>query len=874
MITIKTKYYVLPAHLFRYCLLVVILFSFPKIKAQIELSHFDGFSFYTEEKGLPSTYITDIAEDKYGFLWIGTANGVSRYDGNQFTNFVFYSDNSPKQKLGFVNDLIMDKSGDRLWIACAEGILFTSIDTVKFQRIDELFIAQNLSAKNTHELFTDGENKLWALHGKNGLYCYDLKNKSHDQFVFNDDQSNSDSKLNSLQCVDIDPNDSTTLWIGSLAGLIKFNIISKDYKVFVYKNNPENAQNYIRRVQASESEVYLGSWKKGLIIFNKKTEQFNQPLIEKFPNSHLLIHHIFKEQGNQIWITSDDGLIQYNLKYKSITEVKDHNRESGLFRGISYIDSRGIIWFGFSKGLFKYDSLDIPNKFIELEKRNKIQNPLLIREIILSNDFVYVAGQFSSGLYKINMSDGSIEVITIPIFNYHNEMGSNLMDMVEMGNGKFLLISDKKIAIYNEKTQKVFHSPLQINHPNPSLQTVIKDKNNQYWIGTRAAGLSVLNFDKKTIRTFKDEFSVYRDDNSRWINNLFIDSKNKLWIGKGSSSVLDLNNFELHLLDPENTPEIKTYQDVDEFYEDKSGKVWMAGGANGFGYTNFENFTNGINHQIDGYFSGVYPLDDSLLWLIGVGLGRFNTITSTYHPINLNFNNKIIKATGPVLQYNNEQFIIGCDNGILIYNNKKQSTNPEKPIPYISSIESNGKLLYKGNSLTKSQFNLKQGTEFLKINISSLGFHFSEQRKYQYKLTDDWQDVGSNQEINLTNLSYGNYNLALKAINSNGVSRKDPTQYIIHIPSPWWVRWWAFLIYIGIAVLLADRFYRFQLSKRLAIAETIKLKEINKLKNSFYTNITHEFRTPLTVILGMVDSLRSVFENKKYEGCRTFLRHD
>jgi len=862
-IKIKTTFY--KSILSATTLVTIILFSAIAAKAQIEISNFNGYTYYTEENGLASTYITDIEEDKYGFLWIGTANGISRYDGNQFTNFFDYSNDSLTRKIGFVNALIMDRSGDHLWIACNDGILFTSTDTIKFRMIEAFFPSVNISTANTNKLLLEHENKLWAVNNESGLHCYDLKNKKHDQFIFKDAQTNASSKLNRLQCIVIDPVDSNVFWIGSLAGLIQFNVSTHDYKIFVYENTPEQAQNNIRRIHASETEVFLGTWTKGLLIFNKKTAQFRQPLSEKFPNSHLLMLDIFKDQGNTMWITSSDGIIHYDTKTKSVISVKEHNLASGLFRGVTFIDSRGIIWFGFGKGLFKYDPLDTPDKFIALEKRNEIQNSLIVREIIRSNDDVYVAGQYSSGLYKISMVDGSFEVIKIPIFDYPEKAGYNIMDMVEMDDGNILLISVDKIAIYNPETQKAMLSPLQIDHPNPSLQTVVKDKNNRYWIGSRAGGLFLLDFDRNTVRTFKDEFNVFQNGNHVWINSLFIDSKNKLWIGKGSTSAMDLDDLTLHLINPENQNNIKTYKDVDEFYEDKSGRVWMAGGSKGFGFTNFENFEKGVSHQVDGYFSGVYPLNDSLLWLIGKTLGTFNTNTFTFQQINLNSNQDKNQVIGPVIPYKDEEFLIGCYNGILIYNYSKQNTNPEKPIPYISRIESKGKTLYAGNSLTRHNFNLKQGTEYLTIALSSLSFHFSDQISYQYRLAGDWRALGPDREINLTSLSYGKYNLQIRAINNQGISSEKPGEFLITIPAPWWFRWWAYLIYIGIAVLLADRFYRFQLSKKLAVAESVKLKEINNLRNSFYTNITHEFRTPLTVILGMVDSLKSVFESKKLD---------
>jgi len=225
-----------------------------------------------------------------------------------------------------------------------------------------------------------------------------------------------------------------------------------------------------------------------------------------------------------------------------------------------------------------------------------------------------------------------------------------------------------------------------------------------------------------------------------------------------------------------------------------------------------------------------------------------------------------LKVRGPVISTSDGEFIVGCANGVLIYNPEKQLLNHEIPIPYIRKIESDGKTFYEGNSLTVNDFNFISGTEHLVFKISSLGFHFSDQITYQYKFEGEWQNIGIGNEINLTNLSSGDYKLRIRACNNMGICNEIPIEYNITIPAPWWMTWWAIIIYLLIAVIFADRFYRFQLSKRLAVAESRRLKEINELKNSLYTNITHEFRTPLTVILGMADSLKSNIKDTQLNG--------
>jgi signal transduction histidine kinase/DNA-binding response OmpR family regulator/ligand-binding sensor domain-containing protein len=836
-------------------LLILLLIGPAIINAQIKQSHFNYFKQYTQEDGLASTYVSDILEDKYGFLWIANGNGVSMFDGNHFTNYTHYQDDSLQVELGFVESIVIDMSGENLLIAGKKGIFYSSIDTVNFVKINKFNPSITIPVGTVNDLVLDNQHQLWSANFDRGLSHFDLNGNEHNIISFNSDSLNRDSKLNSSQCIAIDPYDKNILWIGTLAGLIRFNSVSEEYQVFVYDNDSEMVQNKIRKIHVTNEEVFLGTWAEGLIVFNKKLKQFRQPLKNRYPNSHTLILDIYKENDTNLWITTSDGLIQYNVHSKSIKEIFEHNTNYGSFRGVSYFDSRGIIWFCSSKGLFKYDPLQSKNDFIELESRNSIQNGMLVKQIIKSKNFIYVAGQYSSGLYKINLDDYSFEVIRIPSFDYYKESGYLIMDMVEMDDGNFLLISGKKISIFYPKTQQTKLAPLQINHPNPSLQTVVKDKNNNYWIGAREGGLFCLNFENNSIKNYKKEFNIYHDGNHRWINSLFIDTKNKLWIGKGSASIImDLNDsFKIYI----NPIDNKSYTDVEGFHEDNMGRVWMAGSENGLGFTNFISMKNGMSHKVDGYFTGIYPYNDSLLWTTGTSLGTINLNTMSFNEVKLSSKNKKLRIHGPIISTRRNEFIIGCDNGVLIYNPENQYLNKEVPIPYIRKIESNGKVLYEGNNLSINEFNFKSGIRHLVFKLSSLGFHFPDQVTYQYKFEGEWQKMDAGKEINLTNLSYGNYKLKIKACNNLGLCNEAPQIYNISILTPWWATWWAYIIYFGLVTMLVVSFYRFQLAKRLAIAESERLKEVNQLKNSLYANITHEFRTPLTIIIGMVDSLKS-----------------
>ncbi len=850
------------AWLTRYLFTVFYLISFllagiPALEAQIKPSYFNDFKHYTDEDGLPTTYISAIREDKNGFLWIATGNGVSRFDGHHFTNFTHYFADSIQHKMGFVGSIVFDRSGKRIWLGSSGGILYSSVDSVNFQPVERLIPSMKGTNKRNTDLLTDDGKILWAAGNKNGLLKIDLPTKEYRRFTFTDEMTKGKFLLNGITCLAKDPANHSVLWLGTTAGLIRFNSNTNAYQIYVYGNNTELAQNRIRTIMVSGDKVFLGTWSKGLIIFDKKTGQFHQLLKDEDNSRNLLILDLYTDKDSGLWITTAKGLILYDMHNRAIKTILENDEAKGILRGVSFVDSRGITWYCSGKGLFKFDPLQFHYEFVELEKRNEIQYALKVRKIIQSGDAYYVLGHSASGLYKVNAKTHSVEIINYPYLKSGKGPNTTLRDMIKMENGDFLVLSGSEITLFNPQTGQIRLSPLQIVHPFPSIQYVVRDRDHNYWIGTRAAGLFRMNFNRHSIKNFRKEFDAFGEGSYSWINRLFIDSGNRLWIAKGSTSVMNLNDNTVFFLSPEEKKNIFFFQDVNGFCEDRSGKIWMAGGPDGLGFTNIENFRNGVSRQVEGYFSGVFPYNDTLLWTTGKILGIFNLNNMTHREMRLSAGNKKLKVSGPVIPAGNGEFAIGCDNGVLFYNPEEQVINSEVPVPYIRKIISDGKTVYEGNNLAKADFTFESGTKHIIFTISSLGFHLSDQITYQYRFDNEWQNIGNNDEIHLTNLSYGDYPLEIRASNEPGSFTGIPKVYHVSILTPWWATWWAFILYLGIAVFFADRFYRFQLSKRLAIAESNRLKDVNELKSSLYANITHEFRTPLTVILGMVDSIKT-----------------
>ncbi len=821
--------------------------------AQIKLSDFENVTHYDISNGLPSSSVEQIKEDALGFLWIATADGVSRFDGTNFMNFTHYNHNNAQHKINTVHTLFMDKINKKLWIGSDEGLFYTSIDTLNFKKNEKegsLFLEYN---NKVLSLFEGDNNRLWVA-GSSVLYSINLSNLNQPSIVYNNKIPMLSEPFTEITNIAQEFENKEIFWFSTTKGLLRFNKNTEKCMAFRYNKKPELNENSIRKIHVSQNEILLGTWSAGLIVFDKNKETFNKPLDSQFPNSHKTINDLYFDKHN-LWISTRDGLVQYNCATQKVIEVQPHDIKKGIIKGVSFVDSRGIIWYGNSLGLFKYSSKKRDFHFLQLENRSKVEVPMTPRKIIEIDGMYYVAGYASSGIYKINPENYTVKVIKTPLFSLHN-FGYVIMDMVKMPDNKLLIASNKQILILDTKTEQSTLSSLQIEHPNPSIQTIEKDRNDKYWIGTRKAGLFKIDYETNTITSFKKALNEFKNDNFVWINRLYMASNNKLWISKGSFTVLDLDREVIHNLNLNKN--IPYYQDVFGIQEDSKGRVWMAGGRWGLGYINFKTFRKGITHKIDGYFYGVYARNDSILWTIGdKQLGELNLNSLEHTWVSLDMTNKNIKPKGPIIKNGKGEYIIGCENGVLIHNISLEKETSSLSAPYISAIDANEKPFFTGRNLNTRVFNFNSNTTLITVKLSALNFNSTEGVTYSYKIKDNWIKTTPEDEINFTNLPPGDYNFHLRANNLHKGQLESFASYQFNILPPLWKTWWAYLIYLGLLAGLAWWFYRFQLSRKLAVAEGQRLNEINQLKNSLYTNITHEFRTPLTVILGMTDSLKT-----------------
>jgi signal transduction histidine kinase/DNA-binding response OmpR family regulator/ligand-binding sensor domain-containing protein len=845
-------------------LYIVLLLTILCVKAQtgidpkvapaisIDFSFFNNSTIYGIADGMSDPSVSDIVEDKNGYLWLTTNNGISRFDGSHFLNFNYSLTDSTKTPFGFSRSMVFDNTGDSIWFVSNAGIFCSSLQNINFRNVD--FISNIIKGVYVLDLLVDVNDCIWiGLHDR-GLIYFNYREKKIKEFVFHHDKEGEIEIINNINVILQDDLDSNILWLGSTRGLIRFNISTEEYDVFEAEQRENLDPNLVKVLKTKNDKVYIGAWTSGLSIFNKATLQYDTTFYLGVPRD------IFIENEQYLWCSTGTNLFLINTTTNEIEQSQLNNIEKEVLRGLSFIDSRGILWYKWGRGLIKYDPLNSQSYFIALEKKNVFQNPMLVREIIKWNNYYFVAGHNTKGLYKINQEDYTYELIRIP--SLENEEGyCSLRDMILMEDKNILIVSASKIVIFNPNTNKSWVSPIQINFAEPSIQALERDNANNYWIGTRRAGLYRLNYEENSIVNYRKEFNTYDERNYFWIQGLFVDSDNKLWIDSGTLSVMDLEDYSLRSLPKSES--ITYYPDIGNFVETTTGEIWLAGYRQGIGSISYENFEDGITQKKAGYFSCLFRFNDSTLFVLNNDLRQLNINDMSL--LNYNIEHNDVKLNGPLILGKNDDLLIGGNNGVFVYNLSQQSSNKEVPQPYISELRVDGKPLYRGEDLSVRNFELTHDTKTINLTLSSLGFHYPGRTTYAYKIEKEWVNLGRGEHINLSNLEPGKFAIELKACDNQGICSTEMVRYKILIRAPWYASSTAYLIYSILFLGLLYSVYKFQLSRKLAFLESKRLKELDRIRTTLYTNITHEFRTPLTVIHGLSETVKSNILKKEKE---------
>ncbi|MFG6686721.1 two-component regulator propeller domain-containing protein [Mariniflexile sp. HNIBRBA6329] len=912
--------------------------------------------------GLADNSVLDILQDQSGYLWFGTLNGLSKYDGNNFKNY--YS--IPQDSTSLTNNrmtIIKEDNYGFIW-SWSEDSNLQRINPFTNEVIDvrkRLF--DNKMSITNFKILRNGDIWVWGRTGFAKIQY--LKNKRDIKVTVSSKTLNG---FNNKLIRFLEEDSKENIWIGTESGLYKMSKPEKDgsYIKKYYENLKFISFNNF------EENVWFGTGLGDIIMHSLKTQTFisakelnkqlrnstvwginqidyktllvisdNGFLVYDFKNNKVeftdnrdfgVFDTFFRDSFKSIWLIFKNkrGVFRYSVLQNEMV-FYDLNASSGAFSGDPdkhqiLEDSNKNLWIGIhSRGVFKFDrdnDLFINYKYEE-GKRQSISSDIVLKLFEDSSKNLWI-GTMYGGINKINLSKENF-VWQYPSNNSINSYENEIRTAVEDSYGN-LWLGSKGGKIYHYKKDKLVYTfpddfsgenkeklkniniyclfldkennlwagtkgngvyilknVLNINPQNmdivhlkqPPLNTVYsiqQDKYNNYWIGSHGEGLSLLSnpFGEQKIKVFSDEIV------SDFVRYLFFDKDDNLWIGTsdGISFLAEnqLNKKEksfVSIINARKNKNTLSYNSVDHIFQSSDNSIYastMGGGLNVLDYENLKkrkfswkclDTSNGLSSN---KVLAAQEDNENHIWI------------STDHGINKYYpkDNKfeyffIEKEHG--LNYFTEGCVLKLISGNLLFGNYKGfiTFNPQliekdtSQYPLVlSKFYVNGTQIMPRKSDLISQnieyedevkLSYKQNT--IRLDFSVLDFKNPEKILYSYKLENfenNWSTPLASNNVTYQNLPHGNYVFSLKATNSDGVELNKTLNLKIKISPPFFkspLGYFIEAVFLGTLIFVFLYMYKKQISAKEKVVYTEKL---NEKKLIYYTNISHEFKTPLTLI--------------------------
>lgn len=854
-----------------------------------------------EIDGVPyNSNVVAITQDHIGFLWLATASGLIKYDGYQFKIYKNIPGDSKSLINDFTESLYVDYTGD-LWIGTAYGLSRYESDCDCFYQYPANPKKQTPTGFIT-TMTEDANNNLWIGMENGGLFRYNREDDSFTRFL--NDPLDPNSLVNNIVRVLL-ADRHNNIWIGTgygnlgnTGGLIRFDPVTETSKRYLHE--PNNINSLIdNRVSAlmedNEGRVLVGTFQNGLHYYDPIADEFIRmeydqtypgrlypPLGKKVWKTDPFITILLQDKKGGFWIGTCGGGI--NHFDPSSGQVSHYAHDIANPNGITndrlwsfHEDRSGQLWLGNATqgGLHKMDPFNRKiSRYFEINNRQVLR----MHESRREPGLIWL-GMYAQGIYQLDLKTNQIAPF-IHDKTEENVSDNSVYDINEGADGMLWVaysagrdnahgVSTQRpnglLRRYELQTGKVKDYSLPINGASKSeniIYRVCEDKEGFLWLGAGKDGLFRFNKDTEIFKHFSLPGKLQQTSESE-VYLIEEDSKGRMWIGDTNE------NGALFLYDREKesfSSFLEGYKPIC-FYEDSKGEFWLGTENKGLLHFNLDKSSFQQYTVADGLPSdivyGILEGSGGNFWLsTHIGLSMFDPQTKRFITNGMpshRFNQALLK-------YSDGQLFFGGSGILFSFFPDQVRGNLIPPEMILNGLRISGVPYSEDKTSYKNSGNITLSHKQNDISFEYKGLHYSNPSKnqYKYKLEPydlNWIEAGTQQMARYTNLDPGEYNFRVIGSNDNNIWNNTGASVQLLIKTAWWSRWWAYLLYFTFFSAIAYSFYRFQLSKKLGIEERRRLKEIDQLKTSLYTNITHEFRTPLTVILGMTDQLKSSVED-------------
>lgn len=821
---------------------------------------------YTTHDGLPSENVTVALKDRRGYMWIGTDNGLCKFDGYTFENFVNIPGNTASISSNFINALAEDKNG-RIWVGTMDGLNVLDPNTEKFERFyHNEKVKQSVSNNKIFSILCDEEGIIW-IGTDNGFDQYIANSRSF--ITYKPDPHNQFSiKGKSVNAIVEDG--KKNLWLGNWnGGLNKFDKVSKRFTNYPQAESlHKKSSNDIWSLLYDQKSgcIWVGTYWNGLFCFNPSNQHYTA--FPSHDNINIGAYSIENVNDSTLIVGSNGGFYFVN---KAGDQWKKIGDATSVADSYIYNDHSGIIWLCGKEALTKVDFTQYKFRFIPLAIK-----PKEAKSMLLKGNMLWMAT--NEGLYQFDLVKN-----TTKLFRHTSDPSSIASDQI----GKIYLDNegviwaatengfDKYDAGNNRFIHHFHHSALSNFFNEDVFRDILEVSPHEYWLATDA-GLKIYNERKQQ---FKHYYNDEKNPNSianNHIYNLLKDAKGNVWIGTTGNGVdrFDPKTGIFHHY---------TYNDkitgslsnniVHCVFEDSKKNIWICT-ADGLNKYDPQTDSFIVYSRKDGFASNVFSNlvedNDGNLWInTATGVSKFTPHTLTV--TNFDESDGVFSHT-LIYKSADGQIYLGGNSGVVVFDPSKIKLNNKAPQVYFTDFLVFNKSIRPGAdaplrnpiSIADTAF-LKYDQNVFSIEFVSLNYTHSEKNLYKYKLEgfdEKWNFNNSQRRVTYTNLNPGTYTFKVIASNNDGIWNNTPKSLTIIISPPWYRTWWAYTIYaiiisglIYLYLLYRDHQAKLKYELQIAHYESEKEKELSERKLAFFTNISHEFRTPLTLIINPIKEL-------------------
>jgi signal transduction histidine kinase/DNA-binding response OmpR family regulator/ligand-binding sensor domain-containing protein len=884
---------------------------------------FEAFELPGGELG---NHVQTIAQDSFGFMWFGSQFGLHRWDGYQLKTYYADPEDSTAIISNYVEYIYVATDGT-LWLGhWGYGLDRFDYETETFHHyVHDPDDPTSLGGNYVSEIMEDLDGNIW-LGTHHGVYRLDVKTGKFKQFLHDPNAPHSLS-YNKCRTMLMDAAGTLWFGTGYSweyeieGGLNRYRPETEDFVRYLHDPDDPNSlsNNKVSEIfEDSEGNFWVGTIGDGLHLMDRSTGKFQRlqrnpttpnglsgPFSDDTYDMH--IRFVFEDQNQKIWIGAWDGGITYFDPETGYIQsyFYDENDPKSLTEKFPWTmcqSSDGTLW-GCTAGpngtLFNLKE-SIFNYYPATREGNSVNS------FCESKDQKIWVGTEKSGLLQFNpktkeqipFDSKSLGPVTSNLSI--KDLGQIDLDKNNLLNRISKIVEDKDGRLWLKK----WEVGLLSMHPGTGELKIYKhDLKDENSIGE--GGVTDIFRDEKDriwILTTMGDLNLYEPERDHFIRYKYADpergfyyhsvmapaSDGNLWI---AGSGLNFAHLPLILtkFDPETTefeyadadiiaddPAVK-YERIYKVEEDNAGNVWIVsetrvkrinpktGGSMHLGAFHFGSL----------FFRGMAMDEHQRVWLFGDKISLFDPdsgIKSTFEAI---YDIKsLTHYAQSVYKHSNDIIYIGGKGGFQTIDPNKIGGDRFSSPP--ETVINDFQILYRAdenkeqknltvNILTANNIHLSHDQNAFSFRFAALDFHDPKSNRHEFKLEgydEQWRLAGSEPVANYIKVPPGNYTFKVRGATLR--SEWGPEKAIlIHISAPWWATWWAYTIYTLLVLGLLYAFYYFQVNRKLDQAEAQRLKELDMVKTRLYTNITHEFRTPLTVIMGMTNNIRGHLQEKQ-----------